>query len=303
MAALMYQIFTSSALVSLGLYHLVHTIRNFLKSPRDYSAKPFHPFSLSSNSHGRLRLLPLYLTIFFLLLAFIHQIVVSADSDPLLKGHTPVHRFTSLQSAGVIFLFLLLSILILLSESTSILPFPSDLFFGLASAFFYLQYAVSSAQASVQTSDLQARCDSLSARISALSSLLCLVLACIPRLFVADVGLGSSICLQGLWALQTGLSLYVEAFIPEGCHQLLDVVSGVEGSTKCELEESKLRAVAILDLAFVVHVMFVMLVLFLLYAVVSRAVGVTRRYGSYEALPINADTNHVQLKTLGGTQA
>ncbi|GAB4847389.1 hypothetical protein Ancab_026447 [Ancistrocladus abbreviatus] len=300
MAALMYQLFTSSGLVSLGLYHLVHTVRNFLKSPRDFSAKPFHPLPLSS----RLRFPPLYLAIAALFFAFIHQTVISSDADPLLKGNTPVHRFTSLQSAGVIFLFLLLSLLFLLSESTSVfLPFRSDLFFGLASAFFYLQYAVSTAQASVQTSDLQAKCDSISARVSALSSLLSLILACSPRLCIAEVSLGASVVLQGLWSLQTGLSLYVEAFIPEGCHRLLDVVSGVEGSTKCEVEESKLRAVAILDLAFVVHVMFVMVILFLLYAIISKIVGVSTRIGPYEALPTNADLNHVQLKTLSGTQA
>ncbi|GAB2284031.1 hypothetical protein Dimus_018513 [Dionaea muscipula] len=303
MAALIYQIFSSSTLVSLGVYHIVNTFRGFLKSPRDYIAKPFHPLPAAFSAHFPLRLLPLYLTGASLLLAFVHQILVSADADPLLKGHTPVHLFTSLQSAGVLFLFLILSLLLLLSESSSLLLFPSDLFFALASAFFYLSYAVSSAQAAVQTSGLQAKCDSLSARISALSSLLSLILAINPRLFIADVGLAASVCLQGLWALQTGLSLYVEAFIPEGCHRLLDVVSGVEGSTKCELEESRLRAVALLDLAFVVHVVFVMLLLFLLYAAVAKSVGVSRRFGTYEPLPTNADTNHVQLKTLSGTQA
>ncbi|KAK9272568.1 hypothetical protein L1049_002942 [Liquidambar formosana] len=302
MAALMYHIFSSSALVSLGLYHLISTTINHLKSPRDYSAKPYHPFSLSSSP--RLKLLQLYLLILCLLIAFAHQSLISSDSDPLLKGSTPVHRFSSLQSAGVLFLFLLLSLSLLLSETTSLLPFPSDLFFALASALFFLHYSVSSAAASVQISDLQAKCDSVSARISALSSLLCLLLACQPRLFVADVGLAASLCLQGLWALQTGLSLYVEAFIPEGCHRLLDVVNGVEGSTKCDLEESKLRAVAILDLVFVVHVMFVVLIVLITYAAVARTVGI-RRFGSYEALPTmsSGETNHIQMKALTGTQA
>lgn len=301
----MYQVFSSSSLISLGLYHLVSTTRHFLKSPRDYSAKPFHPFSLSSNSSApsRLRLLPLYLTVSCLLIAFLHQAVISGEADPLLKGHSPVYRFTSLQSAGVIFLFFILSIALFLSENTTLLEIPPDLFFGLAAAFFYLQYAVSTDQAAVQSSDLQAKCDSLSARVSALSSILCIILACFPRLFIADVGLGASVCLQGLWVLQTGLSLYVEAFIPEGCHRLLDVVSGVESSTKCDLEDSKLRAIAILDLAFVIHVMFVMIILFVVYAIVSKTVGVSRRFGSYEALPNVADSNHIQLKTLSGTQA
>lgn len=316
----MYQIMSSCGLLCLGIYHIFSTTRNHLKSPRDYFAKPYHPlsfFSSNSNSNSsRLRHIPLYLVVLWLLIALIHQIIISSDSDPLLKGRTPVHLFTSLQSAGVLFLFLFLSISLLISESTPLLPLPPDLFFGLASALFYLHYSVSHSSASVQTSDLQAKCDSVSSRISALSSLSCLALSCLPRLFVADVCLGASLCLQGLWALQTGLSLHVDAFIPEGCHKLLDVVSGIEGSTKCDLEDSKLRAIAILDLVFLVHIMFVVIIVMVTYAAIVRTVTITttsRRFGSYEALPTiippaaapaaTADPNHIQMKAMAGTQA
>ncbi|KAI3463152.1 hypothetical protein Pfo_019815 [Paulownia fortunei] len=259
MAALIYQIFSSSALVSQGLYHLICTTKNHLKSPRDY----------------------LYLLILCLFIAFLHQLLVSSYADPLLKGRTPVHLFTSLQAAAIIFSFLLLSFALLLSD-----------------------YSLSSSSSAVQTSDLQAKCVSISARISALSSVLCLALACQPRLFVADVALGASFCLQGFWALQTGLSLYVDAFIPEGCHKLLDVVSGVEGSTKCDLEDSKLRAVAILDLVFVLHVFFVLLIFLVVYCALAKTLGIRSRFGSYEALPNTAvDSNHIQLKAITGTQA
>ncbi|KAJ7971802.1 putative Transmembrane protein [Quillaja saponaria] len=315
MAALLYHIFSSSALVSLGLYHLICTTRNYLKSPHTYSAKPFHPFppssssssSSSSGNGGRLRHLQLYLLIICLLIAMTHQLIISVDADPLLKGRTPVHRFNSLQSVAVLFLFFLISISLLLTDSSSLLPFPSDLFFALASAFFFLQYNVSSSAASVQTSDLQAKCDSVSAGISALASLLCLVLACQSRLFVADIGLAAAICLQGLWVLQTGLSLYVDAFIPDGCHRLLDVVNGVEGSTQCDLEESKFRAVALLDLVFLVHVMFVLLIVMITYAGLAKNISI-RRLGSYEALPTAAavsenNHSHIQMKAMTGTQA
>lgn len=304
MVGLLYHVLSSSSLVSLGMYHLICSTRNYLKSPRDYSARPFHPIPQPQ----RLRLLQLYILILCLLIAFVHQILVSSDADPLLKGRTPVHRFTSLQSAAVLFLFLVLSLAIYLSETTHLLPLPPDLFFALASAIFFLQYSVSSASSSVQTSDLQAECDSVSARISALSSILCLALACRPRFFIADASLATSLCLQGLWVLQTGLSLRVDAFIPEGCHKLLDVVSGVEGSTKCDLEDSKLRAVAILDLIFLVHVLFVVIIALVTYAAVAKTIGVTcRGFGPYEALPNAADSNHnhnhIQMKALSGTQA
>ncbi|XP_022739740.1 uncharacterized protein LOC111291889 [Durio zibethinus] len=301
MAGLIYQLFASSTLLSLGLYHLICSSRNFLKSQQSYSAKPFHPFPFSTDLH--LKHLPLYLLILCLFIAFLHQSFISSDPDPLLKGRSPVYCFTALLSAAVLFLFFILSVSLLLSESTSFLPLPSDLFFAFASALFFLHYSVSTAEAYVQTSDLQAKCDSLLARVSSLASLMCLILACHPKLFIAEVGLGAALCLQGLWNLQTGLSLYVEAFIPEGCHKLLDVVSGVEGSTKCDLDESRLRAVAILDLVFVVHVMFVVIIVMLTYALVAKTIGM-RRQGSYEALPTNAaDSCHIQMKALTGTQA
>lgn len=305
MSGLIYHTFTSSALLSLGLYHLICTTKNHLRSPRDYSTKPYHLFTCSSQQITKH--LQLYLIIICLLISFIHQTSISFDSDPLVKGRSPVHHFMSLQSAGVLFLFLILSVVILISETTNLLPFPPDLFFGTASALFFLQYFVSSSSASLQTSDLEAKCDSVSAMISALSAILCIILACNPRLFVADVGLGASICLQGLWSLQTGLTLYVDAFIPDGCHKLLDVVRGVEGSTKCDLDDSKLRASAILDLVFVVYVFFVILILIVTYAVTAKIVGV-RRFGTYEALPTSSgsvatDTNHIQMKAMSGTQA
>ncbi|PRQ54370.1 hypothetical protein RchiOBHm_Chr2g0176701 [Rosa chinensis] len=307
MAALMYQILSSSALVSLGLYHMVATTRNYLKSPQSYSAKPYHPFPLSSSSpNHRLRYVQLFLITACLIVAVVHQSAASLDADPLLKGRTPVHRFTSLQSAAALFLFLLLTLAILLSEcAPSLLPLSTDLIFGLAAALFYIHSFISREAASVQTSDLQAKCDSVSGRVSALASLLCLVLACQPKLFVADVGLGATMSLQGLWVLQTGLSLYADAFIPEGCHKLLDVVSGVEGSTKCDLDESRFRAVAILDLLFLVHVMFVLLIMLVVHAVVAKSVGI-RKLASYEALPTavpDNNHNHIQMKALSGTQA
>ncbi|KAL0461801.1 UNVERIFIED_CONTAM: hypothetical protein Slati_0067700 [Sesamum latifolium] len=306
MAALIYQIFSSSALLSQGLYHLICTTKNHLKSPRDYVAKPYHPIPPTAHHHHHhrfLKHLQLYLIILCLFIALLHHLIVSSYADPLLKGRTPVHLFTSLQAAAILFSFLLLSLALLLSDATTLLPLPHDLFFALASTLLP-QYSLSSSSAGVQTSDLQAKCDSISARISALSSALCLALACQPRLFVADVALGASFCLQGLWALQTGLSLYVDAFIPEGCHKLLDVVSGVEGSTKCDLEDSKLRAVAILDLVFVLHVLFVLLIFFVVYSAIAKTLGSRSRYGSYEALPNTAvDSSHIQLKAMTGTQA
>ncbi|XP_020219214.1 uncharacterized protein LOC109802314 [Cajanus cajan] len=302
MGSLMYQVISSVALLTLGVYHLVNSTRMYLKTPHTYVAKPFHPFPFYP------RRLPLYLALLFLTLAIAHHLLLSADADPLVKGATPVHRLSSLQAAANLFLFLILALSLLLSDaSPSLLPLPSDLSFALAAALFLLHASRASARAALQTSAIESHCLTIDGRLSSLSALLSLLLAALPRLFPADAALAAAFCLRGLWALQTGLSLYADAFIPDGCHRLLDVASGVEGSTQCDLDDSKLRAVAILDLAFLVHAIFVLLLVLLIYALVARSVGV-RRLGSYEPLPTvasPADPNHthIQMKALTGTQA
>lgn len=302
MASLLFHLVSSAALFSLGLYHLLLSARSHLKSPSSYSAKPYHPFPSSS----RLKHLPLYLIIFSLLISIVHQALLSSASDPLVKGRTPVHRLSSLQSLASLLLFLLLSLTFLIHHTTSLLPLPHDLSFALLSVSFFIRSFVSSSISSLQTSNLQAKCDSISSLISAASAALSLALAFNPRLFVADAALAGSLCLQGLWVLQTGLSLYVEAFIPDGCHQLLDVVSGVEGSTMCDLEDSRVRAGALLDLMFVFHVMFVVVVVVVVYAAVATAVGARRLSSAYEPLPTSGgavDSNHVQMKAMANAQA
>lgn len=238
MATLLYHVVSSSALMSLGMYHLISTTRNHLKSPHTYTAKLFHPFTTTANHH--LRHLPLYLTILFLLIAIIHQLILSFYPDPLLKGHTPVHRLTSLHSATILLLFLLLSLLPLLSSSLD-----NSLLFALASALFLLHASAASSSSSLQTSALEAHCLLISSRLSALASFLSLLLAALPRLFPADAALSAAILLRSLWTLQTGLSLHADAFIPDGCHRLLDVVNGIEGSTQCNKTHAQTRLPAI----------------------------------------------------------
>ncbi|KAG6382391.1 hypothetical protein SASPL_157937 [Salvia splendens] len=63
----------------------------------------------------------LHLTILCLLLAIVHHLLASSDADPLVKGRTAVHLFTSLQSAFLLSAFLLLAVALLLH---SLLPLP-----------------------------------------------------------------------------------------------------------------------------------------------------------------------------------
>ncbi|MQM10982.1 hypothetical protein Taro_043883 [Colocasia esculenta] len=152
--------------------------------------------------------LPLYLAHLTLAVAIAHQLISAAVSHPLLR--TPVYRLEALQFSAV----LLLAHALLLSHSQPhILPLPLDL-------------------------ALPPRCPHLRPPLRCLRPLHRLLHPPTPHtttsrrgampLFVTELALAGSVPLLGLWSLQTGLSLYAEAFIPDGCQRLLDVATRIE---------------------------------------------------------------------------
>eukprot|EP00256_Glycine_max_P067447 XP_025982042.1 uncharacterized protein LOC100791374 [Glycine max] len=213
MGSLVYQVISSAALFTLGIYHLITTTRNYLKSPLSYAAKPFHPFPYP-------RRLPLYLVITSLLLAMAHHLLISADADPLVRGATAVHRITSLQSAASLFLFLLLALALLLADaSPALLPLPPDLSFALASALFLLHASPRlrprlAPKPPPSKAKMPLR---LPPRLSHLSAPpLPPPSPRSPGCFPADVALSAAFRLRGFWAFRAGSHFYANAFIPEG---------------------------------------------------------------------------------------
>ncbi|XP_020581425.1 uncharacterized protein LOC110025337 [Phalaenopsis equestris] len=309
MAVLLYHSFAFVSLLAYGIYHFISATRSFCKpaSPSssgsrspiagtgDYIARPYYPLFLSSHLHHIFRHLPLYLAFLSLLVSIAHHAFLSTVA---------ANRFSSLQTAASLLLFLFIAISLFLP-----LSLPPDLIFLLSAVAFALLSSISSAY---QPSDLQSKCDSISSVISAASAAFSLALAVCPRLFLAELALAVSVSLQGLWSLQTLLSLYVGGFIPEGCHRLLEVT---DESIRCELEDSRNRAAALLDLAFVLHTTLISVIAVIFYAVLTRGSGggLPRRYngGTYEALPTTTssgglnDFDHIQMKaiTKNSTQA
>lgn len=271
----------------LGLWHLISSFKAHLKSPREYTAKLWHPLSSRCCKH-----LELYLQLVGILLAISYNLAISSDFNPLIKGTTPVHRLLSLQSVAVLCVFLIVVLAVFASESNGgcRLPIPGEALILMAASGFGLQWAMLRAGASL-TSDIEGKCESLLGATAALCCASAIVLALRPKAFVADVALSSALCLQGLWFLQTGLSLHVESFVPQGCHRLLDVPGQAEGSTQCDLDEYKLRALVLLDLLFVVHVIIVVAIVLTVCSLVGRVLGV-RRHGSYEPLD---NSNHREM--------
>ncbi|WOL12880.1 hypothetical protein Cni_G21648 [Canna indica] len=306
MANLLYHAFAFLALFSYGIYHLISATRachassstsRVAVATADHAARPYYPLALPAHRHHLLHHLPLYLALLSLLATIAAHVLLSTG-----EARPPALRLAFLESAAALLFFALLSVSIFL------LPLPSDVLFLLAALSFALLSASSAhSAAAYQQSELQSKCDATSSLVSAASGAAAFVLAISPRLFIAELALASSIALQGLWSLQSGVSLYVDAFIPEGCHRLLGLRNN--SPTSCDLEDSRLRAFALLDLAFTIHSIFISVVAAIVYAsitTVHTVGGLVRRHngGSYEILPRSSSTSalsdmdHIQMKTL-----
>jgi Family of unknown function (DUF716) len=292
---LFYHLLSFLYLFPYGLYHLISSTRSyFLPSPSLYKAFPSHPLPFPSSPF---RYLPLHFSILCLLLACF----ISPFFYPSF--------FLSFQFTLPLLLFTLLAIFLLLCSPQS------DLVFLLASLSFYLlSLASSNSSSSYPSTDLQSKSLALSSVISLVSALSSLTLAISPRLFLAELTLASSISLHGLWSLQSGLSLYADAFIPNGCHTLLEK----SAVTRCDLEESRARAIESFDLAFVFHATMVAVIVVAVYGVVYNAQGGNGGNGNarrnntaaYEVLPTSSNAaamddveHHVPMKAIVKTTA
>uniref|UniRef100_A0A0A9GD63 Uncharacterized protein n=1 Tax=Arundo donax TaxID=35708 RepID=A0A0A9GD63_ARUDO len=132
-----------------------------------------------------------------------------------------------------------------------------------------------------------------------------------PPHFAAEAALACAGAVGGLWAAQSGLSLYVDACVPAGCHRLMDAGAAAP-TTRCDVEEAALRAFAVMDLALSVYCVIVAAVVAGVCLGVARCFGVDggigggavmarRHNGSYDALSTVASTGAMaEMEHLSG---
>lgn len=98
----------------------------------------------------------------------------------------------------------------------------------------------------------------------------CFFLSLRPSAYFADFLLSSGLVLKGTWVLQVGLSLYTDAFAFKGCGKVVIAPSQGNTDVKCDLEEDKLRGMALMNLLFVGHSIMVLIMCFVLLGLLSR---------------------------------
>lgn len=209
------------------------------------------------------------------------------------KGSTP--QILALQQLLMLFFFVGALLLTLISETTPALLLPHDANFLLLGVAFCIECFVVLRSASDPQLTLESESFHIQASLAAVTALTCFLLAWRPASFLVSIIFSSSLTLQGSWLLQLGFSLYADRFLPEGCHRLST------GYTQCDVDAAKQRAVALMDLAFIIHVLVVVFVYAVIHAIAllaSRGNGHRRNSSGYEAVDINGESDHLQMKPL-----
>lgn len=294
----------------IGVWHLCSLFSSYVKSPRDYSARVWYPVSCGSWLPSRLKHSELYIMLLFIPLAIFYELGISTHFQPLLVdgGAIPGSSILGFEHVTTLFMFWLFALLVLLNETTIALPLPTESSFLFASLAFTLEW-MSINHETVENAGLEKQCKSLLAFIVAICAFSSGMLAMRPKAFLVDMVLCMGLILQGTWRFQMALSLYVKGFIPLGCRSMQEDltrrVSAGYGtrlsSTLCDIQEARIRAIDLMNLAFNCHIIVVVLFTVMALVIIAKVQGYRRINNSsgYDmTLTSDVDSESKQLKSL-----
>lgn len=160
----------------------------------------------------------------------------------------------------------MLLVLIIFRENFDPLAIPENFIFVFAAISFIVEYMLMDEG----IADLGSVVYGLMGGLTLACAACCLYLSIRPVAFFAEFLLSSGLVFKGTWALQIGLSLYTGTFGLKGCDKIS--MSPAQGKTdfKCDLQDDKLRAIALVNLLFVGHATAILVTGFVLFGLLSR---------------------------------
>lgn len=231
------------ALVILGLWHTINTIRSYyLKGSANFISRFWYPFN---NSLLKLKEIQLVLLLSFSLLALILQVL----DYPLLRLSFNLINFehaTMFLHLAIFSGFALLAELTQLSDSVfPLIGITASSVFG--QELFLLHFH------STDHVALEGQYHELLQLIVLISLLAAIATTVFPASFPAALVLPLSVVFQGCWFINMGFMLWVPKFVPQGCFVQLEKASSgemVHGAVSCTSPEADFRARALANLQF-----------------------------------------------------
>ncbi|GLT42113.1 hypothetical protein SLA2020_161330 [Shorea laevis] len=241
-------------LFPIGIRRLLCSSSLYLNNPSLFRSKPWY-FSNPIWKNLDLYILSVALPIasfsqFFIFLSF--------------SGH-PTYRFSFFHQSASMAIFWALIVLFLLREKIDPFLVNESFVFAFAGIVFLVEYIVTGEG----ITGVGGVVYQLLGQLTLVCAGSCLLLSVRPNSFFAEFLLSCGLVFKGTWFLQAGFSLYTNKFGLKGCQKLLVPPGSPNADVHCELEDDGSRAVALVNLLFVVHAIGVLIAGFVLFGLMS----------------------------------
>ncbi|KAJ4969346.1 hypothetical protein NE237_016047 [Protea cynaroides] len=239
---------------SIGIRRLLCSFSLYLKNPCVYRSKTWYL------SEARWKNIDLYGLLIALPIASFSEIFFFLA----FSGHA-TYRFAFFQQAAVVILFWVLVILVILQENIDPFLMHENLVFVFAGIAFLIEYSLMGKG----ITGLGGRVYELLGALTLLCAAACFYISVRPTAFFAEGALSLGLIFKGTWVMQAGLSLYSDTFSLKGCRKISLSPAQVTTDVQCNLEEDRLRGVALMNLLFVLHLIGILLMSFSLFGALS----------------------------------
>lgn len=225
-------------LFPIGIRRLSSSFSIYFKSPTLFRAKTWYL------SEPRWKNIDLYVLLITLPVAAFSEFFWS-----LTFSGKSTYQFTFSQHGAVLLLFWVILVSVILRESCDLLFVHDSLMLLLAGVAFLVEYSVTGRG----YTGIAGRVYELLGALTLICGASCIALSFRPPAFFADVALSLCIVFKGTWVLQAGLLLFSDASVPFGCRKLMLLQTNETGDLQCDLEDDRLRGLALVDLLFIGH--------------------------------------------------
>ncbi|KAJ4954547.1 hypothetical protein NE237_011330 [Protea cynaroides] len=238
----------------IGIRRLLCSFSLYLKNPCVYRSKTWYM------SEPRWKNIDLYFLLIALPIASFSEIFFF-----LTFSGQPTHRFAFIQQAAVNSLFWVVVVLVIIRENID----PSLIHEGLVFVFAGIVFLIEYSMMGKGISGLGGRVYELLGSLTLLCAAACFYLSFRPTAFLAEVALSSGLIFKGTWILQAALSLYSDTFSLKGCRKISLFPAQAITDVQCDLEDDRLRGVALMNLLFLLHFIGIVIMSFSLFGALS----------------------------------
>lgn len=219
-------------------------------------------------------------------MAAIAQVFWSVVASNDKTNTDPTYPISYIDEAAMLMGFWVFAVAVYFSRRADIVILGSEVLFMVGGIAFFVEWMV----AGKGRYGLEAKFYDLLEGVSFICGVCCVVLAWQPGALLAELSLAGGMTLQGTWILHTVLALMTSSFMPNGCQPK-------DGFVQCKLKEDEQRAIAMLQLGFVCHVLVILVLGILLFWIMAHKHGFTGD-GDYTPISADVDAEHIQMQPL-----